>query len=125
MGFVSKVTDLEGTWLAVEATVGGQAEPKIVGQRFTVAGDHFQIAKNGELLYGGGITVGTGYKLGIVDLDQCETETLSGTWRGIYRREGDALEICDNALRMEGPRPHGFGQRNDEGHVWVRFQRQH
>ena len=125
MGVVSTITDLEGTWLAVEARVDGEPAQQIVGQRLCFTGDRFQISKNGELLYGGGVTLDALDQRATIDFDQHETDTLAGTWLGIYERDGDVLVICDNAANMACPRPSGFDKRNDRGYVWVRFERQH
>ncbi len=125
MGIVGTITELEGTWLAVEARVNGEPALEVVGQKLSFTGNRFQIRKNGELLYGGCVDLDTSEEISTIEFDQNETDSLFGTRLGIYRWNGDALEICDNAPDMAAHRPNDFSQRNDQGRVWVRFARQH
>ena len=120
---VSAATELEGSWSATEATIDGAPVPKIVGQLLSFKGDRFQIVKDGELLFGGGFSIDPSAKPSSIRFEQNETQTLAGTWLGIYDLAGDRLMICDNAPDMTKPRPEGFGDCAEPGYVLVHFTR--
>jgi uncharacterized protein (TIGR03067 family) len=115
-------TELEGTWRALDATIAGEPAPQIIGQHLTFDGNRFQIGKEDVLRYGGCFSLNPDGAT--IDLVQTETDNLPGVWRGIYKRVGDILVICDNAADMARPRPAGFGQAHEEGYVWAIFTRQ-
>ena len=50
--------------------------------------------------------------------------SLAGTtWLGIYRRDGETLQVCDNAADPARPRPTGFDAKPGSGAVLVTFER--
>ncbi len=122
-GTRSMETELEGTWFAESATLGGEAAPKIVGQRLSFNGDRFRITKEGKLLFGGNFSVDAAAEPASIQFEQSETQTLSGSWLGIYELDGNTLRICDNAPDMTKPRPKNFGECAAAGYVLIRFSR--
>ena len=58
-----------------------------------------------------------------IDFVQSETKPLAGTWRGIYRLDGNRLTTCDNAYDMAKPRPKDFDACAAAGYVLIRFTR--
>ena len=117
-------TELEGAWIAEDATVAGDAAPQIVGDNLSFEGHRFRITKEGELRYGGTFSVDAAAEPPTIRFDQKETETLAGVWLGIYELAGDKLKICDNAPDMTKPRPKDFGDSAAAGYVLVHFTRQ-
>jgi uncharacterized protein (TIGR03067 family) len=117
-------SELEGTWVSLDATVSSEVSPQIVGQRLTFRGNRFQIEKGGEVLYGGNFSLDPAAEQPTIDLDQSETGRFTGVWLGIYRLVGDQLAICDNAADMTKPRPKGFREAAGAGYVFVQFTRQ-
>ncbi|MCP4385244.1 MAG: hypothetical protein GY798_28185 [Hyphomicrobiales bacterium] len=120
---MAKTTELEGVWYATDASIGGEPVAKIVGQRLSFTGDRFQITKDGELLFGGGFSVDEGPTPPTIRFDQNETETLRGVWLGIYRRDGAALTLSDNAPDMTKPQPRTFDDCTGDGYVLIHYTR--
>lgn len=123
MGFGTK-TLLEGAWRATDALVSGDAAPQIVGQTLRMAGNRFQISKDDELLYGGFFRLDLAGHPAVIEFDQFESESLMGTWLGIFRIVGDKLLICDNAPNLEKRRPKSFGASVSPGYVLVQYTRE-
>ncbi|MGI9404571.1 MAG: TIGR03067 domain-containing protein [Hyphomicrobium sp.] len=122
-GAGSPKTGLEGTWFARSATLAGKDAPKIVGQRLSFNGDRFRITKEGKLLFGGNFSVDATAEPPSIQFEQSETQTLSGSWLGIYELDGNTLRICDNAPDMTKPRPKNFSECAAAGYVLIRFSR--
>ncbi|MCP4319034.1 MAG: TIGR03067 domain-containing protein [Hyphomicrobiales bacterium] len=116
-------TELDGTWIAQDATVAGVRAPQIIGQHLTFDGDRFRITLDGKLRYGGQFSLNPDAAPRTIDFNQSETDILAGIWQGIYECMGDKLTICDNAPDMTKPRPAGFDQASAEGYVRVNFTR--
>jgi uncharacterized protein (TIGR03067 family) len=120
---VKAETELDGTWLATDATVSGEPASQIVGHRLDFEGDRFRITKYGTPLYGGSFSVDSTASPPAIQFEQTETDTLAGTWLGIYELDADTLAICDNAPDMTKPRPSSFADCTGQGYVSVRFTR--
>lgn len=123
VGGVRAESQLEGTWLAEEASHASVAAPEIVGHRLSFEGDRFQITKAGKLLYGGTFNVDASAKPPSIQFDQSDTQALAGVWRGIYALQGDSLTTCDNAPDRTMPRPKSFAECIAPGYVVIRFTR--
>ena len=117
----AKRADVQGRWRAVAAERNGAPAPDLVGHELTFTGDRFRITSNGRLLFGGPYTIDPSARPSRIDLQQEEGDTLRGTWRGIYRLGGGALEIADNAPDMSKPAPVRFATWPGSGYVLVRF----
>ncbi|MEM7168790.1 MAG: hypothetical protein AAF530_01375 [Pseudomonadota bacterium] len=121
-------TELEGVWMAVAATVSGQPAPQIVGQRLSFRDRRFKISKDGRLCYGGTFSLDPMTEAeddpARIRFHQTASETLMGTWQGIYERSGNALTIVDNSAAMTKRRPISFAEWSKEGYVTVHFVRQ-
>ena len=124
MGAARAETELEGTWIAHNGTLAGEAAPQLAGHRLSFEGDRFQITKEGELLFGGSFAVDATMEPPTIQFDQNETERLAGVWLGIYELVGDTLTICDNAHDMARPRPKGFDECSAAGYILINFTRQ-
>jgi len=112
---------LQGRWRAVAAERNGAPAPEVVGHELAFTGDRFRITRDGRLLYGGTYAIDPSARPPRIDFRQEEGEALRGTWRGIYRFGGGALEIADNAPDMSKPAPARFATGPGSGHVLVRF----
>lgn len=114
---------LEGAWLAEDASQAGVAAPEIVGHRLDFKGDRFRITKAGTVIYGGIFSVDASAQPPAIEFDLSETPSLAGVWRGIYALKGDTLTICDNAPDRTMPRPNSFAECVAPGYVVIRFTR--
>ena len=119
--------NLDGAWTARDATVNGKPAPNIVGHVLTIEGDRFRIARDGKLLFGGGLQAERDTPAGgspaAIRFDQTATDTFRGVWLGIYEFDGGALTICDNANDRSRPRPASFAACAAPGYTLVRFTR--
>ena len=113
---------LQGNWRAIAAERNGAPAPEIIGNELTFEGDRFRITRDGAVLFGGRFTTAPGDMVQRIDLAQTEGATLRGTWRGIWRLEGERLEIVDNAPDMSAPVPSGFAAGPGSGHVRILFE---
>lgn len=113
---------LQGTWQAVTATRDGKPAPDLVGHRLTFTKDRFRITRDGKLLYGGTYAADAATRPADIEFHQDEGAVLRGEWRGIYRVEGNRLEIVDNADSANKPRPARFVTTPGSGDVLVRFE---
>lgn len=115
-------SQLQGEWQAVAAQRNGAPAPDLVGHRLAFTKDRFRIMRDGTLLYGGTYTTDPSARPARIDFHQDEGAALRGEWRGIYRFEGDRLEIVDNADDVHKPRPTRFTTAPGSGYVLVRFE---
>ncbi len=123
-GVTQAKSELEGTWLACEATGAGKPVSTIVGHRLSFRGDRFQIVMDDELLYGGTFRTDPAAKPRTIEFEQTETGTLAGVWLGLYELEGDTLASCDNARDITLPRPVRLSDCEMPGYILIRFTRQ-
>jgi uncharacterized protein (TIGR03067 family) len=114
---------LQGQWRAVAAERNGAPAPDVVGHELAFTGDRFRITRDGRLLFGGPYTIDSSARPQRIDFRQEEGANLRGTWKGIYRFDGNALEIVDNAPDMSKPVPVRFSAGPGSGYVLVRFVR--
>ncbi|MEM7168789.1 MAG: TIGR03067 domain-containing protein [Pseudomonadota bacterium] len=120
----SPVTELEGTWLAVEAAISGQRVANAMGQHLRIAGDRFQVTNWGQVRFGGHFELLPGRARSKIAFDQHESEERFGRWLGIYALDGDRLIICHNGPDLTKPWPKSFRGRGQPGYATVHFVRQ-
>ncbi|HXH84922.1 MAG TPA: TIGR03067 domain-containing protein [Candidatus Tectomicrobia bacterium] len=115
---------LEGRWTVVSAEREGQPADDLQGNVLTIAGDRFTIAApDGRRLHGGTVRVGGAGEATTIDFLHDEGALRGVRWLGIHRREGDTLEICDNAADTARPRPARFATAPESGYVLLAFRR--
>jgi uncharacterized protein (TIGR03067 family) len=112
---------LQGRWRAVAAERNGAPAPDLVGHDLVFTGDRFRITQDGRLLFGGPYSTDPSARPPRIEFRQQEGANLRGTWKGIYRFDGAALEIVDNAPDTSKPAPVRFSTGPASGHVLVRF----
>ena len=116
--------DLQGTWTATKAERDGMAAEDVVGHRLSFAGDRFElVSKDGAPLYAGTVRVDASAAPAAIDFEHAEGALKGKAWKGIFRLDGDALTICDNAPDMEKGRPAAFEAGSGSGYVCVTFER--
>ena len=119
----AEMAALDGDWAGVQVLREGKADTGLSGHFIRFHGNHFEITRDGKVLFGGRYDVSPAASPPEIDFHQTESATLSGTWRGIYALHGDRLTICDNAYGMEKPRPKRFKDCAAPGYILFRFQR--
>jgi uncharacterized protein (TIGR03067 family) len=119
----AEMAALDGDWAGVQVLREGKPVPTLTGHFIQFESDHFQIAREGKVLFGGRYSVDPAASPPEIDLYQTETKMLAGTWRGIYALQGDRLTICDNAYGMDKPRPKRFEDCDAPGYILFRFKR--
>jgi uncharacterized protein (TIGR03067 family) len=113
---------LDGVWTAVAAERDGKSAADVVGHKLVFSGDKFTITRDGNTLFAG--TYSTDLAKGPAEIDLVNTQgNLKGTWMGIFRLDGETLNICDNAPDMTKPRPNGFAAPEGSGYVFIVFAR--
>src|SRR5262245_48401327 len=116
--------DLEGTWTASAAERGGERADEFVGHRLALRGDQFQIAsKDGKTLYAGTFRTNPSAKPASIDFEHKQGALNGKVWQGIYRLNGEALTICDNAADPEKARPTTFEAKAGSGAVLLTSRR--
>jgi uncharacterized protein (TIGR03067 family) len=113
---------LDGTWTAVSAERNGASAPDVVGHKLAFSGNTFAITRDGKTLFAGTYTADLAAQPARIDFVNTEA-TLRGTWKGIARRDGGTLRICDNAPDMTKPRPSAFAAPAGSGYVCIAFAR--
>ena len=114
---------LEGTWIATKAERDGKAADDVVGHRLSFTGNHFQIqSKDGKPLYAGTVRVDPSAKPAAIDFEHAEGVVKGKTWKGIYGLDGDTLTICDNAPKLDAPRPTAFEAKSGSGYDLITFK---
>jgi uncharacterized protein (TIGR03067 family) len=114
----------EGTWRAVSASREGDDAEDVLGHRLTFVADRFVIrSARGEVLYRGTFAVDPAKVPPTIDFRHAAGPLAGTTWLGIYRRDGETLQVCDNAADPARPRPTGFDAKPGGGAVLVTFER--
>lgn len=115
---------LQGNWTATKAERDGAVAAEVVGNRLSVSGDRFEIkSKDGKALYAGTVRTEPNAKPAAIDFAHTQGALGGKTWKGIYRRNGDRLIVCDNAADPTKGRPAAFATRRGSGYVLVTFAR--
>jgi uncharacterized protein (TIGR03067 family) len=116
--------ELAGGWTAREAVRDGAAAGELVGHRLEFAGNRFEImAKDGTLLYAGTYTLDATVLPARIDFRHDGGEAVGQTWEGIYRLDGGALTIVDDAPDPAKGRPADFAAPAGSGYVMLVFVR--
>jgi uncharacterized protein (TIGR03067 family) len=116
--------ELDGVWVATAAERDGAPAPDVVGHRLTMAGPRFEIVDaEGALLYGGGYVADPGASPPSIDFALESGPAAGQAWLGIWRLDGAALTIVDNAPDPTRPRPEDFAAPAGSGYVLVSFAR--
>lgn len=121
--FAQEVGGIQGAWTVVSAERDGKPTADVAGHRLAFSGDTFTIQREGRTLNRGTYSVDPGRKPAQIDFRHTEGELKGKTWKGIYRLEGDALKICDNAPDMTRPRPAQFSAAAGSGYICIVFKR--
>jgi uncharacterized protein (TIGR03067 family) len=114
---------LDGDWAGVQVLRADKPDAVLSGHIIRFEGDRFTITRNGKRLFGGRYAIDPAAAPPEIDFHQTASKDLKGTWRGIYRLDGDRLTICDNAYGMAKPRPKSFEDCAAPGYVLFRFTR--
>jgi uncharacterized protein (TIGR03067 family) len=115
---------LAGVWTATAAERDGAAAPDLVGHVLTFEADGFAIVgADGAALYAGTYTVDPTVTPPRIDFVQTSGEAEGQTWLGVYRLEGNALTIADNAPDSARPRPPDLAAPAGSGYVVIEFRR--
>ena len=120
---IAAKTDLQGAWTARSAERDGAPAPELVGNRIEFKDDHFRIVKGDALLFGGGFTIVPDATPARIDFTIADGAAKGQSWAGIYKVEGDALTICDNAPNPAAPRQQDFTAPKGSGYVCLSFTR--
>jgi uncharacterized protein (TIGR03067 family) len=116
--------ELQGTWTATKAERDGKAADDVVGHRLTFTGNRFQIqSKDAKPLYAGTVRVDSSAKPATIDFEHTEGALRGKAWKGIYALVGDTLTTCDNAPKLDKPRPAAFEAKSGSGYVLITFKR--
>ena len=120
---VELLRSLEGTWTFESLEVGGKQVPASHTQhsRILIDGDRFR-TESPEAIYEGVFNIDVEASPQHIDIEFTEGPE-AGNWNhGIFRLDGDKLEIC---LDMTGePRPREFGTETGRGHAYEVLIRQ-
>jgi uncharacterized protein (TIGR03067 family) len=115
---------LAGSWTATEAEREGAPAPDVVGHRLTFEGESFEIAgPDGKQLYAGTFRTDPSARPQEIDLANTAGEAAGTVWAGIWRLEGAALTIVDNAPDPSRARPADFAAPAGSGYILVLFER--
>jgi uncharacterized protein (TIGR03067 family) len=115
-------TALQGNWVATKAETNGAASPEVVGHRLSFAGDRFEIkSKDGKAVYVGTVHTDPNARPAAIDFAHTSGALNGKTWKGIYKREGDTLTVCDNAADLAKGRPTAFDASRGSGFVLITF----
>jgi uncharacterized protein (TIGR03067 family) len=119
---VETLRALEGTWSFERLVVAGNALPAaaLVASRILIDGDRFRTESPGEI-YEGVFNIDVEGEPHAIDIEFVEGPESGNTNHGIFRLDGDALEIC---LDMSGaPRPESFHAAPGTQHAFEALRR--
>jgi len=115
--------NIQGAWTVASAERDAKPAADVAGHRLTLSGDAFTIRHDGHTIYQGRYAVDPGRKPAEIDFRHTEGAAKGNVWKGIYRLEGAALRICDNAPDMTRPRPTQFSTKAGSGYICIVFKR--
>ncbi len=115
---------LQGTWVVAKAQREGKDAPDVVGHRLVIDGDKFEIRQEGKLLFEGTLAIDkSGGKLWRVDIKHSHGDLAGMKWLGVMRvRDDGVMEICDNAVDPEKPRPEALESKPGSGTILLEFR---
>ena len=115
---------LQGTWVVAKAQREGKDAPEVVGHRLVIDGDKFEIRQEGKLLFEGTLAIDkSGGKLWRVDIKHSHGDLAGKKWLGVMRvRDDGVMEICDNAVDPEKPRPEALESKPGSGTILLEFR---
>ena len=114
---------IQGAWTVVSAERDAKATTEVAGHRLRFSGDTFAIQHEGHSLFRGTYTVDTSKKPASIDFLHGDGNLKGKSWKGIYRFDGETLQICDNAPDMSKPRPTQFSAKTGSGYICIVFKR--
>ncbi len=115
--------NIQGAWTVVSAERDGRPAADVAEHRLAFSGDTFTIQHESHTLYHGTYAVDPSRKPAQIDFRHAEGTLKGKRWMGIYRLEGEALRICDNAPNMAKPRPKQFSAKSGSGYICMVFKR--
>ncbi|MCA9234631.1 MAG: TIGR03067 domain-containing protein [Planctomycetales bacterium] len=119
---VDQLRALEGSWAFARMIIDGSAFPPAAlnASRLLIDGDRFR-TESPEAVYEGIFTINVEAQPHEIDIEFVAGPE-AGNWNyGVFRLDGDALEIC---LDVNGkPRPTGFVSSRGSGHVFEALTR--
>ena len=97
----------------------------MVGHRLVIDGDRFEIRKGDKLLFKGAIDIDkSSGKLWRVDIKHEQGDLAGKKWLGVLRvRDDGVLDVCDNAVDPEKPRPEALESEPGSGTILLEFRR--
>ena len=113
--------NIQGAWTVVSAERDAKPTAEVAEHRLTFSGDTFSIQHDAHALYRGTYSVDPSRKPASIDFVHTEGTLKGKSWKGIYRLDGDALRICDNAPSLAKPRPTQFSATS--GYICIIFKR--
>ena len=113
--------NIQGAWTVVSAERDAKPTAEVAGHRLTFSGDTFTIQHEGHALYRGTYSVDPSRKPASIDFLHGEGTLKGKSWKGIYRLDGEALKICDNAPNTAKARPTRFAASS--GYICIVFKR--
>jgi uncharacterized protein (TIGR03067 family) len=123
-GAAAQESPLAGAWTAVDAVRDGAPATDVVGHRLSFEGETFEIVKpDGALVYAGTFRSDPSAEPHEIDFANTEGEAAGTDWAGIWRLDGAALTIVDNAPDPSRPRPAEFAALAGSGYIMVVFER--
>ncbi|MGD9636503.1 MAG: TIGR03067 domain-containing protein [Pirellulales bacterium] len=119
---VEQLRALEGTWEFAQLEIDGSQIPvgAVAASRLLIDGDRFR-TESPETIYEGVFNIDVEHDPHQIDIDFVSGPEAGNRNFGIFRVEGDALEIC---LDLNGkPRPTQFGSTPGSGHAYETLRR--
>jgi uncharacterized protein (TIGR03067 family) len=116
---------LQGTWVVAKAQREGKEAADVVGHRLIIDDDRFEIREGDKLLFRGTLTIDkSDGKPWRVDIRHRHGDLAGTTWLGVMRvRDDGVLDICDNAVDPEKPRPEALESKPGSGTILLEFRR--
>jgi uncharacterized protein (TIGR03067 family) len=116
---------LQGSWVVAKAEREGKEASDVVGHKLVVDGDKFEIHEGDKLLFKGTVEIDkSSGALWRVDIKHDHGDLAGKTWLGVMRvRDDGVLDICDNAIDPEKPRPKELKSEPDSGTILLEFRR--
>jgi len=119
---VEQLRALEGTWSFARLEIDGSVMPAVALQasRILIDGDRFR-TESPEAIYEGIFNINVEVEPHEIDIEFVEGPEAGNSNFGIFRLEGDSLEIC---LDMNGkPRPESFSTSHGSGRAYEILKR--